>query len=95
MPPSPKTIEAVARAICENAQEDFDQHPAEWKDFAKVAITAFLAAMKEEGYVMVPVDPTEKMVLGAAAKLGSTRSSYAKTWRAYRAMLAARPDGEG
>lgn len=88
MTPSPKTIEAVARAICENAQEDFDQHPAEWKDFAQVAITAFLAAMKEEGYVMVPVEPTEAM--------RKTALWHGDDYDAerYATMRAARPDGE-
>jgi hypothetical protein len=89
MPPSLKIIKAVARAICENAQEDFDQHPAEWMDIASVAIAAFLAAMKEDEYVMVPVEPTEAM--------RKTALWHGDDYDAerYATMRAARIDREG
>jgi hypothetical protein len=89
-PPSPKTIEAVARAICgkENYCIDCELD-------ANAAINAFLAAMKKEGYVMVPITPTAKMILKAAARLPPMQNTGAIVRFAYRAAIAARPNVEG
>ena len=103
MTPTPKTIEAVARAkeawieisARVYAEREFGKACPVWEeDIARMrhCITAFLAAMKEEGYVMVPVEPTEAMRTAGSAAWHDHKGSSLATWLA---MLGARPDGEG
>lgn len=80
-----KAIEAAARKVAlEN--DDYDGPVLNWEGYvedAEIAITAYLAAMKAEGFVMVPVEPTEGM-------LGVIESHHrVRVAAVYRAMLAA------
>ena len=58
----------------------------ECRDAATAAITAYLAQAEKEGWVMVPVEPTEAMLNAGESIVGS----YATLKRAWPAMLAER-----
>jgi hypothetical protein len=73
-------------------------------DQARAAITAYLASMQEQGWVMVPVEPTEAMLNaamddldwwlkpneGEAAKLNGEQKTTLSS--VYAAMLAAKEE---
>lgn len=59
---------------------------------AQAAIQAYLTAKEAEGFVLVPVEPTARMVLaGANERENGDMELHARKWRA---MLAARPREE-
>ena len=64
-------------------------HPPEDNEamFAETALIAFLAAMREAGFVMVPVEPSEAQVDAGMDAYGNDESTSC----IYRAMIAARP----
>ena len=85
-----KAIEAAARKVAlEN--DDYDGPVLNWEGYvedAEVAITAYLAAMRAEGWVMVPVEASDKMRIAAERMIGER--VYAPTvFDIYRAMIAA------
>lgn len=88
-------VEAVEAAISFRCITDADAQIA-----ARDAITAYLEALEEAGYVVVPKKPTEEMVevlacigLGQWTVPGTVRRAEAID--AYRAMLrAANPSSE-
>jgi hypothetical protein len=67
----------------------------EWSSAARSAITAYLKAREEAGFVEVPREPTEEMHSAfhdcAVNTYNHKNLSYAFALHAYRAMLAARP----
>lgn len=78
-----KALEAGGRAIwgqelCLDAEECMEA--------ATACITAYLAAERERGFVMVPVEPTKDML-----RAGARKSPPHGT---YRAMIAAAKEGE-
>lgn len=81
-----KAIEAAARAI-EWALTDH----LHAEEAARDCITAYLAAMKAEGFVMVPAEPTEGMVNEGSDCTGwACDDGGPETARlVYRAMIAA------
>ena len=67
-----------------------------FREDAQAAITAYKRAREAQGYVEVPVEPTEAMldaVAGAPFRFLSSGKQAAER-DAYRAMLAARPQKE-
>ncbi len=85
-------IEEQARAllISHYSASGF-QHgdPLSASDANAVAIKAIAAALTPpEGYVLVPVEPTDEMLL-AAHRADTTRAPITSRWSA---MLAARPE---
>ena len=89
-----KAIEAAARKVAlEN--DDYDGPVLNWEGYvedAEIAITAYLAAMMEEGFVMVPVEATDKICEAGlfandnALLMGADCTDMRN---AYRAMIAA------
>jgi hypothetical protein len=82
-----KAVEAGAKAAFdfefggEGPLSEFSTTSPYWKDSAKAALTAALSTLEEAGWVVVPADPTDQMMV-----LGDIR------WiDDYRAMLEARP----
>ena len=104
-----KAIEAAARALWDRKEqiswEGSGLPTREWghaestskflcRDYAQAAIIAYLAAMKAEGFVMVPVEATDKICEAGlfandnALLMGADCTDMRN---AYRAMIAARP----
>ena len=69
------------------------------RNFASAVVTAYLAAMRAEGWVMVPVVPTIDMLLAAPARADQANegSMYRGIYRAMveAAMLKGAGDGQG
>ena len=69
----------------------------EWDDPTRVmgvALTAALSALESEGWVLVPVEPTEAMLSAMTrhnADWLSDKGPYPRSRRVYSAMLSARP----
>lgn len=94
--PTQAAIEAAARAVDRQLAFEVDStvraHELtrdEQASVATAAIEAYRAAMREAGFVMVPVEPTESMKLAGAK--GSGEDSVGVAWGAWDAMIAARP----
>lgn len=87
-----KALEAAARAIENGSAEEWEAmpliHKQVFRSQAKAAITAYLAAMEAEGFVMVPVEPTPEMHDAGCDQILDPIGLY----DAYRAMIAARPN---
>ena len=99
------TLEEVARAIaaaggeCDanpqipcfaGSEEDGDPPECKCLDQAQAAITTHTAALKEAGYVIVPVEPTEAMTQRGIRCLGyGAPNSLAQI---YKAMIAKASD---
>ena len=88
-----KVIEAAARAIWAEMPVERGIGPTTASEiFAQAAITAYLAAMKAEGFVMVPVEATDKICEAGlfandnALLMGADCTDMRN---AYRAMIAA------
>lgn len=70
-----------------------------WNAVAQAAVSAYLAAMREAGFVMVPVEPTEDMIDAGfdhhpkhlEVKLGRPPTPEEDMAGQWSAMLAARP----
>ena len=100
---SDKAREAAARAICENDSdetwdEEIDSSRAHYRRLARAAIDAYIAARRAEGFVEVPMNPTEAMIQDALDQFDWGPPGYddapggcALPDRVYRAMLNAAP----
>lgn len=88
-----KALEAAARAMRETGPDGCGEHWS-YEPWA----TAMLANMEAQGFVMVPVEPTEDMLDASWEQTGESREmrerTHARFARHYRAMIAARPRGE-
>lgn len=79
-----------------------EDHPI-WKAIDRgggqaVDIAGVINALEAAGYVVVPKEPTEKMLVDGSHRhhdFFSERGPYPRTRAAYRAMIAARPAAEG
>ena len=97
MTPSPKQIEAVARAIAPRSWEVMDGYlaallrkykgenagydPEAFKDkksmmLATAALTAFLQSLSDEGWVVVPKEPSIAMLCAAQKAIGQYRDRF-------------------
>lgn len=91
---------AVEAAWCAayDAYEEASEYPM-WCPGIDAAITAYLAAMRAEGWVMVPVVPTIDMLLAAPARADQANegSMYRGIYRAMveAAMLKGATDEQG
>lgn len=92
--PTQAAIEAAARALLasESASglewEKLDSITrGSFKRDAQAAIEAYRTAMREAGWVMVPVEPSEAQVDAGMDAYGNDESTSC----IYRAMIAARP----
>lgn len=93
---------AVEAAVVAHWGDCYTNNPRLQKDFEKdmqLAITAYLAAMRAEGWVMVPVVPTIDMLLAAPARADQANegSMYRGIYRAMveAAMLKGATDEQG
>lgn len=104
--PTQAAIEAAARALASWEGADWnaasfigtpngdepDDMRAGYLEAATAAIEAYRAAMREAGFVEVPVEPTNKMIgQGWAEALGNGATGLECIEEIYRAMIAARP----
>ena len=98
-----RAIEAAARSLCRSGCEDLktigtfkcedDGHCIYWEKYVPDAEAAIAAYHEAGGTVAVPVEPTYEMIdAGSKATLLLSPSDVAAT---YKAMLAARPEGDG
>jgi hypothetical protein len=101
-----KALERAARALCridfgrcrgtkrKDVENYVDEEWFEHEEDARAAITAYLTAREEAGFVEVPVEPTEAMHNAfhdcAVNTYNHKNLSYAFALHAYRAMLAAK-----
>lgn len=92
--PTQAAIEAAARAIARQLAFEVDSTVRaseltclEQINVATAAIEAYRAAMREAGFVMVPVEPSEAQVDAGMDAYGNDESTNC----IYRAMIAARP----
>ena len=101
-----KAIEAAARAILQNIETVSVSGGVVASGYEKAAhacITAYLAAMEAEGFVMVPVEATEEMIDAGfdhhpkhfEAQMGRPPTPEEDMDWQYRAMLSARPNVKG
>jgi hypothetical protein len=84
---------------------EFDDLSPDWRtahiEYARACVAAYLAAREAAGWVMVPVEATQEMTKAAAAAMSPGHrpdrwvSCSEKHAIRYRAMIAARPRGEG
>lgn len=84
--PTQAAIEAAARALCEvlgHPQGEDEMVLATNEAF--VCIEAYRAAMREAGFVEVPVEPTKQQIAAG------WRWAFQHSERCYSAMIAARP----
>ena len=91
-----KALEAAARAVAGRAGAVWSQDANRYRGYAQAAVAAFLAQREADGFVMVPVEPTEVMVKAGVQLAFRIRLSPEYSWQDYmtdlhRAMLAARP----
>lgn len=89
-----KAIEAAARAMAD-FNSDYEGPELQWQAYAedfRVGLPAYLAAMEAEGFVMVPVEATDKICEAGlfandnALLMGADCTDMRN---AYRAMIAA------
>lgn len=86
---SDKAIEAAARAVADEEGYRYSERRRRWDRIAQTAITAYLTAKEADGFVMVPVEATARMVVaGANERENGDMELHARKWRA---MIAARP----
>ena len=90
--PTQAAIEAAARAIDRKLAFEVDSTVRaseltreEQTIVAKAAIEAYRAAMREAGFVEVPVEPTKQQIAAG------WRWAFQHSERCYSAMIAARP----
>lgn len=98
-PLSPTALEAAENALYSILDDD-DWTGDRPKTIATAAITAYLAQAEQEGWVLVPVEPTEAMILAGArkARLNDRKMQDAPGYESechdiYAAMLAAAQNG--
>ena len=85
-----KAIEAAAFQLCPMACKVYC---ATCVRKAQAAITAYLAALEAEGFVVVPVEPTEAMMQAGWIASGPHPEECPDD--IYRTMIAARPQVKG
>ena len=89
MKPNAEMIEAVAKAIRVSfCWPDVENKEAGWEGNtrqAQAAVTAYHAELERRGMIMVPVEPTDKMLEQAGYVLHGTPENRVK-WT-YKAML--------
>jgi hypothetical protein len=90
----PKALEAAARAIFNGSAEEWEClpliHKLVFRSQAKAAITAYLQAREQEGFVEVPREPTEAMLHAAMSRECSGDMYFS----IYRAMISAHGGAE-
>ena len=103
MTPFEKAVEAGAMAIQQTDYSNVGVSPwdhmperskAMFKSESRAALTAALTALESEGWVLVPVEPTEAMLSAMTrhnADWLSDKGPYPRSRRVYSAMLASRP----
>lgn len=79
--------ESVGEAATKRWRAASDCSRREYLADAQVAIAAYLAQREAEGFVMVPVEPSEEMLESGLAEFTNIRDIWA-------AMIAARPRGD-
>jgi hypothetical protein len=99
-------VEAMARAMWERAEqinwEGSGREPKSWEDASNATnrflgrdyAQAALAAIKANGFAVVPVEPTEAMLRDVAAACRDFYSEdgpYPRAKAVYRAMIKATP----
>jgi hypothetical protein len=91
-----KALEVVLMQIAVDC-EGGDLPPSAYISTVKRVLTAALSALESEGWVLVPVEPTEAM-LSAMARHNenwlSDKGPYPRSRRVYSAMLSARPKAQ-
>jgi hypothetical protein len=98
-----KALEAAARAVAAKAGSPWPMDSKRYTVYAQAAIAAYLAQREADGFVMVPVEATEKMIHQGGSSFdhpslymgGPSHTGRRKADAIYRAMIAARPRGEG
>jgi hypothetical protein len=90
------TETADRREAIQRAWDSVDSlPPIEFTDAEANALAASLVAGPlPEGYVAVPVEPTDQMTLAGSYAADALGTPLTRTANAYRAMIAARPTGE-